>query len=168
MAANILDNLPFRAELTYAGQNIRNFSFDKDARNISRRYRDFISILIMSFVAKRFEKNEPPYTAEDISEECQIPIRLTNQTLYELQEINLLHEVVTDAKKSGYCLPALHGHQQAERCSPAGQAGHSRFRGLQDRQGQGIPRAMGNTDESTGGIFQKRKQSAVERTCKGA
>ena len=49
-------------------------------------------------VAKRFEKNEPPYTAEDISEECQIPIRLTNQTLYELQEINLLHEVVTDAK----------------------------------------------------------------------
>jgi len=88
----------FGAELTYAGQNIRNFSFDKDARNISRRYRDFISILIMSFVAKRFEKNEPPYTAEDISEECQIPIRLTNQTLYELQEINLLHEVVTDAK----------------------------------------------------------------------
>ena len=84
----------FGAELTYAGQNIRNFSFDKDARNISRRYRDFI----MSFVAKRFEKNEPPYTAEDISEECQIPIRLTNQTLYELQEINLLHEVVTDAK----------------------------------------------------------------------
>ncbi|EEC53975.1 YihY/virulence factor BrkB family protein [Bacteroides eggerthii] len=88
----------FGAELTYAGQNIRNFSFDKDARNISRRYRDFISILIMSLIAKRFEKNEPPYTAEDISEECQIPIRLTNQTLYELQEINLLHEVVTDAK----------------------------------------------------------------------
>ena len=88
----------FGAELTYAGQNIRNFSFDKDARNISRRYRDFISILIMSLVAKRFEKNEPPYTAEDISEECQIPIRLTNQTLYELQEINLLHEVVTDTK----------------------------------------------------------------------
>lgn len=98
MVADIVDHLPFRAELTYAGQNIRNFSFDKDARNISRRYRDFISILIMSFVAKRFEKNEPPYTAEDISEECQIPIRLTNQTLYELQEINLLHEVVTDAK----------------------------------------------------------------------
>ena len=30
----------FGAELTYAGQNIRNFSFDKDARNISRRYRE--------------------------------------------------------------------------------------------------------------------------------
>ena len=86
------------AELTYAGQNIRNFSFDKDTRNISRRYRDFVSILITSLIAKRFEKNVPPYTAEEISEECQIPIRLTQKTLYELQEINLLHEVVTDEK----------------------------------------------------------------------
>lgn len=88
----------FGAELTYAGQNIRNFSFDKDTRNISRRYRDFISVLIMSLITKRFEKDEPPYTAEEISEACQIPIRLTNQTLYELQEIKLIHEVMTDEK----------------------------------------------------------------------
>ena len=88
----------FGAELTYAGQNIRSFSFDQDTRNISRRYRDFISILIMSLIAKRFKKNEPPYTAAKISEEHQIPIRLTNQVLYQLQEIELIHEVVTDEK----------------------------------------------------------------------
>lgn len=88
----------FGAELTYAGQNIRNFSFDKDTRNISRRYRDFISILIMSLIAKRFEKNEPPYTSEQIAEKHQIPIRLTNQILYQLQEIDLIHEVVIDEK----------------------------------------------------------------------
>ena len=52
----------------------------------------------MSLIAKRFEKNDSPYTAEEISEECQIPIRLTQKALYELQEINLLHEVVTDEK----------------------------------------------------------------------
>lgn len=88
----------FGAELTYAGQNIRNFSFDKDTKNISRRYRDFVSILIMSLITKRFERDEIPYTAQEISEEFQIPIRLTYQTLYELQEINLIHEVVTDEK----------------------------------------------------------------------
>lgn len=88
----------FGAELTYAGQNVRNFSFDQDTRNISRRYRDFISILIMSFIAKRFEKNELPYTAVQISEKYQIPIRLTNQILYQLQEINLIHETITDQK----------------------------------------------------------------------
>ncbi|WP_291530203.1 YihY/virulence factor BrkB family protein [Bacteroides sp. UBA939] len=86
------------AELAYAGQNIRNYSFDKDTKNISRRYRDFVSILIMSLISKRFEKDEKPYTAEEISEEYQIPIRLTHQVLYELQEVNLLHEVMTDEK----------------------------------------------------------------------
>lgn len=93
----------FGAELTYAGQNIRNFSFDKDTRNISRRYRDFVSILIMSLITKRFETDNKPYTAEEISEECQIPIRLTHQTLYELQEINLIHEIIDEKDEAiGY------------------------------------------------------------------
>ncbi|MDO4163435.1 MAG: YihY/virulence factor BrkB family protein [Bacteroides sp.] len=88
----------FGAELTYAGQNIRNYSFDKDTRDISRRYRDFVSILVMSLIAKRFVQGGTPYTTETISEECRIPIRLTKQVLYELQEVDLLHEVVTDEK----------------------------------------------------------------------
>ena len=88
----------FGVELTYAGQNIRNFSFDQDTRNISRRYRDFISILIMSLIAKRFANNKPPYTAVQIAEEAHIPLRLTKQVLYQLQEINMIHEVVSDQK----------------------------------------------------------------------
>lgn len=86
----------FGAELTYAGQNIRNFSFDKDTRNVSRRYRDFVAVLIMALVAKRFEKNETPYNADQISTECQIPIQLTKQVIFELQKVNLLHETTTD------------------------------------------------------------------------
>ncbi len=43
------------------------FSFDQDTRNISRRYRDFISILIMSLIAKRFEKERTAlYSSRDI------------------------------------------------------------------------------------------------------
>lgn len=90
----------FGAELTYAGQNIRNFSFERDTKNISRRYHDFICLLIMSLICKRFEFNEKPYTAEEISLEHQIPIRLVNQVLYQLQEIHLLHEVVPEDPKS--------------------------------------------------------------------
>lgn len=97
----------FGAELTYAGQNIRNFSFDKDTRNISRRYRDFVSILIMSLITKRFETDNKPYTAEEISEECQIPIRLTHQTLYELQEINLIHEIIDEKDEAIGYLPSM-------------------------------------------------------------
>lgn len=88
----------FGAELTYAGQNINNFSFDKDTRSISRRYHDFVAVLMMSLIAKRFARGEKPYTAEEISEECQIPIRLTRRIFEELQEVKLVHEVATDEK----------------------------------------------------------------------
>ena len=88
----------FGAQLTYAGQNIRNFSFDADTRNISRRYHDFVTVLIMSLIAKRFAAGVPPYTAEELSEEGEIPIRLTRRILDELEEVGLVHEVSTDEK----------------------------------------------------------------------
>ncbi len=88
----------FGAQLTYAGQNIRNFSFDADTRNISRRYHDFVAVLIMSLIAKRFAAGTPPYTAEELSEEGEIPIRLTRRILDELEEVGLVHEVSTDEK----------------------------------------------------------------------
>lgn len=88
----------FGAELTYAGQNIKSFNFEQDTRNISLRYRDFIVILIMSLITKRFEKNEPPYTAIQLSEENQIPLRLTRKILYLLQETGIIHEVANDKK----------------------------------------------------------------------
>ena len=88
----------FGAELTYAGQNIKSFNFEQDSRNISLRYRDFIVILVMSLITKRFEKNESPYTATQLSEENQIPLRLTRKILYLLQEVGLIHEVANDKK----------------------------------------------------------------------
>lgn len=88
----------FGAELTYAGQNIRNYNFEKDTQNISRRYRDFLCILIMSLICKRFSKDEIPYTAEEIAQEHRIPIRLTHQILDHLQDIGLVYEVLRDEK----------------------------------------------------------------------
>ncbi|KAA6338059.1 hypothetical protein EZS27_013897 [termite gut metagenome] len=88
----------FGVELTYAGQNIHNFSFDKDTHNISRRYRDFVTLLIMSLIVKRFVVGEKPYTAQEISQEYHIPLRLTKQVLNLLEEINLLSEAVNDLK----------------------------------------------------------------------
>ena len=88
----------FGVQMTYASQNIKNFSYDKDTRNISHRYYNFVCIIICSLIAKRFEKGENPYTAEELSNENHIPIRLTKQTLGTLQDLNLIHEVVTDEK----------------------------------------------------------------------
>ncbi len=88
----------FGALLNYAGQNIRNFSFDTDTKNISRRYKDFITVLIMSLIVKRFIKQQTPYTAEDLSEEYQIPLRLTRQVLNNLIEVGFVSEHTDDLK----------------------------------------------------------------------
>lgn len=88
----------FGVQLTYASQNIKNFSYDKDTRHISLRYYHFVCITILSLIAKRFEKGEKPYTAEEIADDNRIPIRLTKQVLNDLQDLHFIHEEVTDEK----------------------------------------------------------------------
>jgi len=93
-------------ELTYASQNLTKFDFEKETRAVSRRYSDFISLLILSMVARRFEEGKTPYTALELSSEGHIPIRLTQQAINELMEIELLHEKLTDEDESTY-LPSV-------------------------------------------------------------
>lgn len=88
----------FSVQLTYASQNIQNFSYEKDTRNISRRYYVFICVIIISLIAKRFEKGEKPYTAEELSNSNRIPIRLTREAINTLLELHLIHEELTDEK----------------------------------------------------------------------
>ena len=86
----------FGAEIAYASQNVEKFSFERDSKNVSRRYKDFLTLLVMSIIVKRFEKEEEnPYTADEISNETKIPIRLTTDILYLLLELNLISETHT-------------------------------------------------------------------------
>jgi membrane protein len=83
----------FGAELSYASQNVKKFSFERDSRNISRRYKDFLTLLIASLIIKRFAAGEKPYTADELSEAYRIPLRLATQTLLLLTELNIIIEV---------------------------------------------------------------------------
>ena len=102
----------FGAEITYASQNVNKFSFDRDSKNISRRYKDFLILLIASLIIKRFEKGEKPYSADEISEENCIPIRLTTEILYLLTELSIILEVRIDKdERIVHYQPALDIHQ---------------------------------------------------------
>ncbi len=83
----------FGAELSYASQNVKKFSFDQDSKNISRRYKDFLTLLIASLIIKRFARGERPYTADELSDSYRIPIRITTQILYFLTELGIIIEV---------------------------------------------------------------------------
>ena len=98
----------FGAELSYASQNVKKFSFDRDTRNISRRYKDFLTLLIASLIVKRFEKGEKPYTADELSNAYQIPIRITTNILYMLTELGILTEVmIGNDERILYYQPAI-------------------------------------------------------------
>lgn len=83
----------FGAEIAYASQNVNKFSFERDCKNISRRFKDFLILLITSLIVKRFVKGEKPYTADEISMTHKIPLSLTTEILYFLTDLNIIIEV---------------------------------------------------------------------------
>jgi membrane protein len=86
----------FGAEIAYASQNVKKFGFERDSKNISRRYKDFLLMLIASLIIKRFERGEPPCTADELSDANRIPIRLTTEILYMLTELNVITEICSE------------------------------------------------------------------------
>lgn len=78
------------AEISYAAQNVRKFSFEKETRRISRRYKDFFTLIVTSEIVKRFAYEKLPLTADELSEKCKVPSRLTNIILDNLLEINVI------------------------------------------------------------------------------
>lgn len=82
----------FGAEITYAAQNLRNYLFERESKNISHRYRHFFTILMMSVVCKRFEQGLSPLSDEEISEQYHIPIGIVKRQLDLLCEVGLLSE----------------------------------------------------------------------------
>ncbi len=98
----------FGAELSYASQNVKKFSFERDSKNISRRYKDFLTLLIASLIVKRFVGGEKPYTADELSDAYRIPIRLTTDILYLLTELGIINEVnYGDDERIVYYQPAV-------------------------------------------------------------
>jgi len=90
------------AEIAYSGQNVQNFEFETDIKNISKRYFDFLFLTIAALIMKRFAEGEKPYTAMEISNHHKIPIRLTKQIIYLLIDLGIISEVRDEKGYSNY------------------------------------------------------------------
>jgi membrane protein len=86
-------------ELSFANQNIRKFNFEKEVNTISRRYKDFLIMLITSLIVRRFENEEAPYTADELSSSYKIPTQLTSDILFFLNRAGVIAK--TPAKEQG-------------------------------------------------------------------
>lgn len=97
----------YGAELCYVSQNLDNFSFEHDTKNITRRYHDYTLIVVLKVMIDSFCKAEPPVSASDISERYNIPIRLVNDHIKLLVDINIVSEIYVEAHAERVYQPAL-------------------------------------------------------------
>jgi membrane protein len=95
------------AEISYASQNIQNFEYEIDSKNISTRYKNFLTLFISYTIVKQFENQLPALSSHDIAFTNRLPIRLVNQILARLVESNVLIEVFNDEKRMKCYQPAL-------------------------------------------------------------
>ena len=97
----------FGVALTFSYQNVHKFSFENESKNISRRYKDFVLLLISTLIIKRFERGDKPYTADELSDRYKIPTQLTNDALYILEKTGIIVEIPTDKNLTSAYLPAM-------------------------------------------------------------
>lgn len=87
----------YGAELSFAAQNMRNFEFEKDTQNISRRYYDFLCIVVSGLIYSEFPKRK--YKTEDISSMLHLPSKLTGNIVAHLRSLDVIDETIDNSGK---------------------------------------------------------------------
>ena len=95
------------AELAFAIQNNDMFAYEKDLETMSRRYKDYVMLYLLSVIVKRFEQGKVPQTTQEMAEVNQLPIRLVQQLLARLEETNIIHRVYVEQAEDETFVPAM-------------------------------------------------------------
>lgn len=95
------------AELAFAIQNNDLFAYERDIENMSRRYKDYVMLYLLSVIVRRFEQGTSPQTAKQMAEDNQLPIRLVQQLLSRLEEISIVRRVYVEKEEEEAFVPAM-------------------------------------------------------------
>jgi membrane protein len=90
------------AEISFAHQNVATYEFEQDCQAVSHSFKTMIALMMTSLCVKNFLNGEKPSTAEDISRELEVPIRLVRSVLSELTEASLLSAVLDQGDDVAY------------------------------------------------------------------
>ena len=97
----------FGAVLTYSSQNVVNFNFEKETNQISRRYSDYIVLVIATVIVHRFRDGLPPLTKGQISRRYAIPIQLVERTVETLEEAGVVSQTLSEEERVPAYQPAI-------------------------------------------------------------
>ena len=94
------------AEISFAHQNVGTYEFEQDCLAVSHSFKRMIALMMTSLCVKHFLNAEKPLTAEAISRQLEVPIRLVRSVLAELTEARLLAEIRADGREDVAYQPA--------------------------------------------------------------
>jgi len=95
------------AEISFAYQNIENYEFEEDALKLSLNNKRILTLLIAYQIIKNFEDGVEPWTADTLSHELGIPIRLVNELVFDLVNAGILAELASDNPKERSYQPSV-------------------------------------------------------------
>ncbi len=98
-------------QLCYANQSLEKYALERNSTDLSRRYRDSLSLLLMSRICKRFASGATPYTGHMLARDTQLPEMLVSKLLEEMVSMNLLAEMRDEKGKTVKYLPAIDIHR---------------------------------------------------------
>ncbi len=97
----------FGAVLCYSLQNVVNFNFEKEINDISRRYADYILLVVATVVVHRFRDALPPLTKNQISTRHAIPIQLVERSIDKLEQVGVVSETPSGEERVPAYQPAM-------------------------------------------------------------
>lgn len=97
----------FGAELAFANQFVDHYELENEINKLSSRYKKAIALLIANLVAKDFYNQKPSYSAQQISEKLDLPLRLVRNIINEFVETGIFIEIKGDKEKESTYQPGL-------------------------------------------------------------
>ena len=88
----------FGTEISFAHQNVDTYEFEHVCLNASNSFKKLVSLEITALLARRFAAGQKPLTGAQIADTLEIPIRLVQESLYNLVECG----IVSESRNSDY------------------------------------------------------------------
>ncbi len=98
--------LLYGATLSFACQNATDYILQKELSKISPHFKNFMCLVVLRIIAKRFEKMEKAVSIREISSENNIQYQLVALVTSELEQVGILAKIETEDEETVY-LPAF-------------------------------------------------------------
>lgn len=95
----------YGAELSFSMQNMKNYEFEKDTKNISRHYYDFLCCVTASLIYNQFPAKR--LSTEDISSLLHLPSKLSSKIISHLAATGIISEATaTENPEISFWMPS--------------------------------------------------------------